>query len=216
MLLVSVVIWLVEKRHHTGHFKGGIHGIGSALWFAAVTMTTVGYGDKTPATLLGRIVAICWMFVGVLLVSAFTATVASSMSASRINDSIDHISDFQHLACGGLKGSETEALARRLGLNVSPFESLEDALRQLSDKRLQAVVADKISLCYLQRQMARENPPVRFEVPHFSIRSSFLAIPVRDGHPDYDRINQSLLKLTASPEWEHLLARWIGSGRGGI
>ncbi len=216
MLIVSVVIWLVEKRHHTGHFKGGIHGIGSALWFAAVTMTTVGYGDKTPATLLGRIVAICWMFVGVLLVSAFTATVASSMSAARINDSFNHISDFQHLACGVLRGSEAEILASKFGLNSTPFESLEDALRQLANKRLQAVVADKISLRYLQRKMAREKPAVRFEVPPLTIRSSFLAIPVRQDHADYDRINQSLLKLTASPEWEQLLARWIGADRGGI
>ena len=216
MLIVSIVIWLVEKRHHTGHFKGGIHGIGSALWFAAVTMTTVGYGDKTPATLLGRMVAICWMFVGVLLVSAFTATVASSMSAARINDSVNRISDFQHLACGVLKGSEAEELATRFGLNTVPFESLEEALGRLSEKRLQVVVADKISLRYLQRQLAHANPPVRFEVPPFVIRSSFLAIPVRQNHPDYDRINQSLLKLTASPEWEQMLVRWIGMDHGGI
>ena len=107
-------------------------------------------------------------------------------------------------------------LASKFGLNTRPFESLEEALRQLPDKRLQAVVADKISLRYLQRTMARESPPVRLEVPPFSIRSSFLAIPVRDGHPDYDRINQSLLKLTASPEWEQMLTRWIGADRGGI
>jgi ABC-type amino acid transport substrate-binding protein len=138
------------------------------------------------------------------------------MSAARINESINRISDFQHLACGVLKGSDAEDLATHFGLNSVPFESLEEALRQLAEKRLQVVVADKISLRFLQRQMARENAPARFEIPAFSIRSSFLAIPVRDGHPDYDRINQSLLKLTASPEWEQMLARWIGADHGGI
>jgi ABC-type amino acid transport substrate-binding protein len=179
-------------------------------------MTTVGYGDKTPATPLGRLVAICWMFVGVLLVSAFTATVASSMSAARINNSFNHISDFQHLACGVLKGSDAEDLATHFGLNSVPFESLEEALRQLAEKRLQVVVADKISLRYLQRQMARENPPARFEIPPFTIRSSFLAIPVRENHPDYDRINESLLNLTASPDWQQILVRWLGADAGGI
>jgi ABC-type amino acid transport substrate-binding protein len=216
MLIVSVVIWLLERRHHTGHFRGGIDGIGSALWFAAVTMTTVGYGDKTPATPLGRFVAICWMFVGVLMVSAFTATVASSMAASRINSPISSVSDFQHLACGVLKGSNAEQLATLFGLNTVPFESLEEALRSLSQKKLQAVLADKISLHYLKRQMARENPPTHFDVPDFSVRGAFLAIPVRQNHPDYARLNESLLKLTSSPEWDGILLRWLGSDRYGL
>ena len=213
MLLVSVVIWLLERRHDTGHFKGGIDGIGSALWFAAVTMTTVGYGDKTPATMLGRFVAICWMFVGVILVSAFTATVASSMAAARINNSVSQISDFRHLNCGVLKGSIAEKVANRFGINSTPFESLEDALRWLGEKKLQVVVSDKISLNYLKQKMAKENPPVEFDVPEFKIRSSFLAIPVHKSHPDYDKINQALLDLTGSPEWEGLLSRWLGSDR---
>ncbi len=214
MLLVSVIIWLLERRHHAGHFRGGIHGIGSALWFSAVTMTTVGYGDKTPATALGRFVAICWMFVGVLMVSAFTAIVTSSMSAARINNSINRISDFQHLHCGVLKSSEAQAAAERFGLHVTEFELLEEALRQLSGKHIQAVIADKISLNYLQRRLSQENPPVRFEIPEFTIRSAFLAIPVRQNHPDFDRINESLLNLTGSPEWEGLLTRWLGSDHG--
>ncbi len=57
------------------HFGGKpIHGFGSALWFAAVTMTTVGYGDKTPQTPLGRGLAFIWMFLGIVLVSAFTGS----------------------------------------------------------------------------------------------------------------------------------------------
>lgn len=216
MLLVSLVIWLVERRHHTGHFKGGIDGIGSALWFAAVTMTTVGYGDKTPATPLGRFIAICWMFVGVLMVSAFTATVASSMAASRIDNSITRISDFRHISCGVLKGSQAERIAMRFGVNTVPLESIEEALRKLTHGDLQAVLSDKISLRYLQREMARETPPVHFEIPQFTIRSSFLAIPVRKNHPDFDKINESLLELTSSQEWDGLIARWIGAGHNGL
>ena len=211
MLLVSVVIWLAERRHHSGHFSGGIHGIGSALWFAAVTMTTVGYGDKTPATPLGRFIAICWMFVGVLMVSAFTATVASSMAAARIDNSITRLSDFRHISCGVLKGSHAERVAIRFGVNTIPLETIEEALQRLTRGDLQAVLSDKISLRYLQRQMARENPPVHFEIPEFTIRNTFLAIPVRKNHPDFDKINESLLDLTASEGWDALLARWIGA-----
>jgi ABC-type amino acid transport substrate-binding protein len=210
MLLVSVLIWLLERRHQTGHFKGGIHGIGAALWFSAVTMTTVGYGDKTPATLAGRFIAICWMFIGVLLVSAFTATIASSMSASRLNNSISRLSDFHHLTCGVLKGSEAEQLGHRFGVSIVTYESIEMALRAMLRKEIDATVADKISLNYLQREFAKSMPPRRFEIPNFTIRNAILAIPVRSQHPDFEKINQSLLDLTSSGDWEPFLTRWLG------
>lgn len=50
---------------------------GDALWWAATTVTTVGYGDKYPVTLEGRLVAIALMVVGVGLFGTFTGFVAS-------------------------------------------------------------------------------------------------------------------------------------------
>ncbi len=52
-------------------------GFGDALWWAVVTMTTVGYGDVYPVTATGRYVAVAVMVVGVSLLGAVTATVAA-------------------------------------------------------------------------------------------------------------------------------------------
>ena len=54
-----------------------ITGYGDALWWAAVTTTTVGYGDVAPVTLEGRIIAVGLMLVGIGVIGVFTATVAS-------------------------------------------------------------------------------------------------------------------------------------------
>lgn len=43
-----------------------IKGLGQAVWWAAVTMTTVGYGDKAPKTLGGRVVAVAWMLASIV------------------------------------------------------------------------------------------------------------------------------------------------------
>jgi voltage-gated potassium channel len=60
------------------HAKGSnIHNFGDALWWAIVTVTTVGYGDKYPVTAGGRGVATVLMFVGIGLIGVLTATVAS-------------------------------------------------------------------------------------------------------------------------------------------
>jgi voltage-gated potassium channel len=54
-----------------------IHNIGDALWWAIVTVTTVGYGDRYPVTAAGRGVAVVLMLVGIGLIGVLTATVAS-------------------------------------------------------------------------------------------------------------------------------------------
>jgi voltage-gated potassium channel len=54
-----------------------IHDYPDALWWAIVTVTTVGYGDRYPVTEGGRIVAVVLMLVGIGLIGVLTATVAS-------------------------------------------------------------------------------------------------------------------------------------------
>lgn len=54
-----------------------IKTIGDALWWAVTTVTTVGYGDRYPVTTTGRFVAVALMMMGIALVGAVTAAVAS-------------------------------------------------------------------------------------------------------------------------------------------
>jgi voltage-gated potassium channel len=54
-----------------------IHNFADAIWWAVVTVTTVGYGDRYPVTAEGRGVAVVLMLVGIGLVGTVTATVAS-------------------------------------------------------------------------------------------------------------------------------------------
>jgi voltage-gated potassium channel len=68
--------WLVLLFEE--HAKGSnIHDYPDALWWAIVTVTTVGYGDRYPSTEGGRIVAVVLMLVGIGLIGTLTATVAS-------------------------------------------------------------------------------------------------------------------------------------------
>jgi voltage-gated potassium channel len=48
-----------------------------ALWWAVVTVTAVGYGDVNPVSGEGRLIALALMFVGIGVISIFTATIAS-------------------------------------------------------------------------------------------------------------------------------------------
>lgn len=65
---------LDAERHAPG---ANITSFGDAVWWAFCTVTTVGYGDYTPVTAQGRVVAVLLMIGGVVLVGLITATFAS-------------------------------------------------------------------------------------------------------------------------------------------
>jgi hypothetical protein len=60
------------------HAKGSnIHSYGGALWWAVVTVTSVGYGDQYPVTVAGRVVAVVLMITGIALFGVVAASIAS-------------------------------------------------------------------------------------------------------------------------------------------
>ncbi|MEO2003702.1 MAG: potassium channel family protein, partial [Candidatus Poribacteria bacterium] len=61
-----------------------MHSVPDAMWWSVVTMTTVGYGDRSPVTGPGRALAVFVMFMSLFLLSSFTATFASAFVARRI------------------------------------------------------------------------------------------------------------------------------------
>jgi len=94
LLVVGFLLWLVERRRNPEQFGGSAaEGIGSSFWWAAVTMTTVGYGDKAPVSLAGRLIGLVWMFAGLIMVASFTAAITSSLTVSNLRSGIQGADD---------------------------------------------------------------------------------------------------------------------------
>ena len=72
VIITSTVMASVE-----GGEQASIHSFTDALWWAVVTITTVGYGDMVPVTVAGKAVAIVMMIGGIAFFSGVTANLAS-------------------------------------------------------------------------------------------------------------------------------------------
>jgi voltage-gated potassium channel len=102
VLLAVLVIVLISAALEYGfeHNAPGsnIHSYGDALWWAVVTVTTVGYGDRYPVTAAGRGVAVVLMLTGIGLVGVLSATIASyfvgqesSQDMTELHERLDRI-----------------------------------------------------------------------------------------------------------------------------
>ena len=99
ILAGAIGVLLFEKRQYASE----INNFFDALWWALVTITTVGYGDLVPITFWGRIIGIIFILLGFILFSIFTAFIASTFIDIRIKErkGLGKIKEKNHvLICG--------------------------------------------------------------------------------------------------------------------
>ncbi|NBE54677.1 potassium channel family protein [Streptomyces boluensis] len=73
LMFGSLAVLAVERESPDGNIKT----LGDALWWSFTTMTTVGYGDHSPTTGLGRVLAVGLMLSGIALLGVVTANIAA-------------------------------------------------------------------------------------------------------------------------------------------
>jgi len=106
-----------------------IHDYPDALWWAIVTVTTVGYGDRYPVAEGGRVVAVILMLVGIGLIGVLTATVASVFIKEHTDDNKEEFKK-GHADLGQQLSVISDRLAdveRRLGATLTEVAAVDAA-----------------------------------------------------------------------------------------
>ena len=103
-----------------------IKSFGDSTWWAFVTVTTVGYGDFTPVTVGGRVIAVLIMFTGAAAVGAVTAAVASRFINSGNAAS----------AASSQKSQQSQAAAADSKLDdlIAHLKAMEQNIRDIGDR----------------------------------------------------------------------------------
>ncbi len=207
LVLIGMVVWLFERRKNPDEFGGTfIQGVGSGLWWSAVTMTTVGYGDKAPRTLLGRFVALVWMFAAIIVVSGFTATIASSLTVSQLESKVSGPGDLPYVRVGSIPNSTSAAYLEEQMVSFSNYETPLLGLQAVARGEIEAFVYDAPILRHLTK--GKLSGRVRV-LPVTFFRQDY-AIGLPQGSGLREPINRALLEEIQSPEWGDILKRYLG------
>jgi len=91
IIFSSISILIVEKAP-----ESNIKTAEDAIWWAMVTVTTVGYGDKFPVTTEGRVIAIFLMTAGVGLFGTYTGYIATWFIEEKKKEEIEEIEEYKN------------------------------------------------------------------------------------------------------------------------
>jgi ABC-type amino acid transport substrate-binding protein len=207
LLVTGAIVWLVESRKNAQQFeKHPVKGIGSGFWWAAVTMTTVGYGDKAPITPLGRLIAVIWMFAALILTAVFTAQITTALTLDRLTGPVTSVRDLAHSQVGIVEGTASREYFEARAIPIIPFDSIQSGLDALEAGLIDAFVHDEPILRYdIRRSHGRtlELLPEVFDAQVYGI-----AMP--SGSKLREPLNQALLSLLASPRWTAIRTKYFG------
>lgn len=195
---VGLLVWLAERKVNRSEFGGRpAEGIGNGLWYSAVTMTTVGYGDKTPKTLSGRAIGLVWMFMATIIISGLTAGFASSLTRDSITRKVTGPADLAKVKTATVPSSTSALWLDQMKIPFSTGESVEMLLKQLENDKIGAVVYDKPVLEYYAGKNGLEK--VQVLDPVYSRENYAIALP--ENAPYRERFDILLLQLTESDQW---------------
>ena len=207
-IVSGALVWFFENRQNNEMFGDQItKGLGQGIWWASVTMTTVGYGDKTPKTFGGRVVAIFWMFASIILISSFTATITTSLTIGDLRGIVRGFHDLPNVRVGSMAHSEPLNYLNQNGITVIPFGNIQDGLKALSENKLDAFIADEIIL----KHLIKTDYPALLRVLAGTFDHYFISMAMSQGSKLREPLNMALLRVIKNEKWDVLERQYLGS-----
>lgn len=208
LLIVGSVIYLIERRHNEKQFGGDrtvLEGIGSGFWWAGVTMTTIGYGDKAPQTPLGRAVALLWMLVAMAVTAVLTASLVSVVMGSSGKGEVKVPADLRDMKVAAVEGSGAADYLQQERIPFRKFQDLQEALNAVKKEEMDAVLHS----VPLLRYTINNSTNLTLQVQPVKIDPHYYAFGFNTNSPLREPVNHALLRIINTPLWQQELDRFI-------
>jgi len=219
MVIGGHLMWIVERTENPDVFPSAyFEGIDDAIWWAMVTATTVGYGDKVPITPAGRIIAMFFMTIGIALFGVLAGHLSAAFVEARLEvTAIRTMASLEGTRVGGFP-SVLAGMAEQhkdIVFTAVPCQWMSDCGALLEEGRVDAIVYDKPVMAYWRKTNAWayganlvigdavSSPPVGIVFPEHGLANDM-----------HSTINAALINFITADNaaFQSLINTWFPSG----
>ena len=209
LLLVGLLTWFFERKANPGEFGDGrSKGLWSSFWFAAVTMTTVGYGDKSPKSFGGRLISLVWMFAAIIIISGITASIASALTVTQLDSKVQGLNDLYDVNVGTISSSSAATYLNKNKIEFSDHQSVSEGLASVANGDIDAFVYDAPLMKYLIKQNKLSS---KIKVLPVTLEQVYYAYALPPDSKLRENINRILIEKINSDEWKDILYDYFGN-----
>jgi polar amino acid transport system substrate-binding protein len=207
VLIPAHIVWFAERNREDGLVENRAYfpGILKACWWAAGTLGA--QADEMPRSVLGRIVALFWMFGSIAFVAYFTAALTTSLTVQQLQGNIRGPEDLPGKRVATTTGSTSATYLRQKKARVQEFSQIDQAYDALLHSKVDAVVFDAPVLMYY----AHHDGKGRVQVAGDVFRKESYGIVFPAGSPLRKRVDSALLKLREDGTYQEIYNRWFSS-----
>lgn len=207
VIVPAHIVWWLERKQEDGivpdesYFPGIFH----AMWWAAGTLAT--QGEKMPRHWLARLLAILWMFVGIVFVAFYTAQLTASLTVQEIHGAIRGPADLPGKRVATTRASTAATYLSERGAKLTEYATITEAVGALEKSGVDAVVFDAPVLLHYAAHDGRDR--VRVVGPVFRKESYGIAFPPESSLRR--EVNNALLAMHEDGTYKRIYDRWFSS-----
>lgn len=153
VVIGGTFFWIIESfslawngEKHEQFPQGIIDGI----WWAFVTMTTVGYGDQVPRTLCGRLFSFIWVLAGLVVCGLIISTLTTSIVVAVTKNEIDLVD--KEIAV--IRGSNAYRYVSKIQGKPYQYDTIEEIVNALRKEVVRIALVDSMVAGYHQELLS--------------------------------------------------------------
>jgi len=205
LALLGSSIWLAE-RNSNNDFRKGPGGIWDGAYFMAVVMTTVGFGDKSTKTTLGKAITVVWMFAALGITGIFISSLSSSMTVNKMESGIEHLSDLRKMKVASISNTTSDLFLKNNEIKHYKYGNVLEGLIDIEKDELDVFVYDLPILQYLIQEEGLEGSVIISEKKY---DTQYYGFGMKKGNNKLrEDVNKLILRYIKSDDWENTLFKY--------
>lgn len=207
MFVISHLVWRYEHKINSDMWPEDYKaGMWESFWWTISTLLVGGADNKGPVGVGGRIIAIVWMLLSIVLVSLLTASFTTTLTINTLKGDINGPGDLPGRKVATVKGSTAETWLTTRGAKVQPLATVTDCIAALKEGKADAVVYDAPVLQY---EAAKTQDDRLVMVGPVFERQNY-AFALQQDSALRERLNQALLTLSERGAGTDLRKKYFG------